>query len=233
VELKKEFASHKPYALAMQYSQDGKYLVSLGMDNVVQCRIVRIGAVRLSAKDSYIAAGYYGGRVVVWDMEGKEVLSFKAHNKHVTGLAISPDEKLMATGTQGNEIRLWALPSGEQVGELLGHETVSMPNRFSMDGKSLYSFGYEGKLIEWDVASQSEKRSFQLKGTDMRGVVISEDESLFGVAMQGQAEIYSCKDFSLVDTLPISTKVCNALSFSSDNKEIALSGGDGKISIFA
>lgn len=289
MQLKHEFLAHKPYPLAMQYTKDGKRLVSVGMDNLVQLwdtedwsnlatfeghtkssnglaftsdektlltcssdhtvrvwdfpsgeqsmlltdRKVVVGQVRVSARDSYIAAGYYGGRVMLWNLEGEEVLGFKAHDKHVVSMEISPDEKLMATGTQGSEIRLWDLPSGEQVGELIGHEFVSMPLRFSADGTRLFSFGYEGKLIEWDWAAGKRLRERQLEGVDMRWVLIAEDESLFGVPMQSQAQIFSLDDFSLLHTLPITTKVCNALAFAPDNKQVALSGGDGKIRIFA
>ena len=88
---------------------------------------------------------------MIWNLQGEAVLSFKAHEKHVVGLAISPDEKLLATGTQGNLIRLWDLPSGELQGELVGHAIVASPVAFSADGKSLYSFSYEGKVIEWDL----------------------------------------------------------------------------------
>lgn len=289
MQLKHEFLAHKPYPLAMQYTKDGKRLVSVGMDNVVQVwdtgdwsnlatfeghqkssnglaftsdektlvtcssdhtvrvwdfpsgrermlltdRKVVVGQVRVSARDSYIAAGYYGGRVKLWSLGGEEVLSFKAHDKHITGIAISPDEKLMATGTQGSEIRLWQLPSGEPAGELVGHQFVSMPLRFSADGTSLYSFGYEGQLIEWDWAAGKQARAHQLEGVDMRWLTISDDETRFGVPMQSQGQLFSLEDFSLLETLPISTKVCNALAFAPDKKQVALSGGDGKLRIFA
>jgi WD40 repeat protein len=289
MEIKQEFAAHKPYALAMQYSGDGRQFISVGMDNVVQIwnaedwsntatfkghekssnglafssdektlvtcssdhsvrvwsypegeerlklidRKVVVGQVRVSAQDSYIVAGYYGGRVVVWNMAGEEQLNFKAHDKHVTGIAISPDETRLATGTQGSEIRLWDLPSGEKVGELVGHEFVSMPMRFSADNNSLYSFGYEGKLIEWEWEQSKQARSFQLQGADIRYPIISEDEQLLGVPMQAQAELYSMDDFTKTDTLPIGSKVTNAIAIAPNNSQVAVSGGDGKIRIFS
>ncbi len=34
MDLIKEFASHKPYALSLRFTKDGKQLVSTGMDNL-------------------------------------------------------------------------------------------------------------------------------------------------------------------------------------------------------
>jgi hypothetical protein len=67
----------------------------------------------------------------------------------------------------------------------------------------------------------------------MRSVIISEDQQIFGVPMQKQAQIFSMADFELQDTLSVRSKVNNALAISADNKWVALSGGDGKIRIFS
>jgi hypothetical protein len=193
-----------------------------------------VAAVKFANNGKWLASGWYGGYVALWSLEGNEqILAIKANDRHVTSLTISPNSKIMATSGIGDTIRLWNLPSGDPAGELIGHKSAVSSLTFIHEGSTLVSMGYEGDVVFWDMASLQEVQRFKIKGEDSRGVVVSPDELLVAVPMKGQVELRQIYDWSLVEVLPVSTKVVNAAAFSPDGNTIVASGGDGNLRVWS
>ena len=193
-----------------------------------------VAAVKFSPDGKWLATGWYGGYVAAWSLdENEQVLSIKANDRHVNSLNISPDSKVMATSGIGDAIRLWELPSGDPAGELVGHKTAVWSLTFIREGSALVSMDYERDVVFWDMTSLQEIQRFSIEGKDPRGVIVSPDESLVAIPMQGQVELRQLADWSLVDVLPVSTKVVHAAAFSPDGKTIVASGGDGDLRVWA
>jgi WD40 repeat protein len=119
--------------------------------------------------------------VRVWNAETAEERLALKHPEVAWGLAISPDGRLIATGTGGhtfdspilhkmieakeNVIRLWDSATGELVRELHGHNDVIYSLIFSPDGRSVISGSWDATLRVWDVASGSELAAVKGQGT--------------------------------------------------------------------
>jgi WD40 repeat protein/serine/threonine protein kinase len=91
----------------------------------------------------------------VWDTtDGSRVCTLRGHKNTVQGLALSPDGKLLATGTSGHEeVRIWDV-STCQVRATLPAYTRYPACSFSPDGRHLATSSERDSTVRlWDVAS--------------------------------------------------------------------------------
>jgi WD40 repeat protein len=89
----------------------------------------------------------------VWDVD-KAALRFtlEGHKDLVRSIAISPNEKLLASASRDGTLRLWDFPSGKKLAVMnegtLGFQALA----FHPDGKILATGGIDRNITLWDVA---------------------------------------------------------------------------------
>lgn len=133
---------HKPVG-AVRFSPNGKFVVAATLDSTVRLwryvegRVVKtyfggrnekysaavcFGTYAAVGQDGtreewgYIAMGDEGGRVVLWDVNSKEVLqTIEAHEGPVLGVDTSPDGHSIATCGLDGKVKIWKSKDGEEL----------------------------------------------------------------------------------------------------------------------
>src|SRR5690348_3523509 len=69
----------------------------------------------------------------------KSLYTHHAHDKDINTIAISPNEKIFATGSQDKTIKVWSTKDGKLVGKFLGHKRGVWSIDFSKVDQTLLS----------------------------------------------------------------------------------------------
>jgi len=187
---------------SIQYSPDGKTLVTLGKDGITLWNAQKktrlnaspltghfgaVSAMAISQDRKLMASGGADGTIVIWDVGARNLLSkpIEAHSSNVTSLAFSPDEnaKLLASGSYDGAIFLWDIsdPANPQrIGKPLTEQGSGYVYSiaFSPDGKILASSNStDYNIILWDVETHA-KIGNPLKGhsSTITALVFSSDK---------------------------------------------------------
>ena len=109
--------------------------------------------------------------LVVLDLEnGEEKLRIKQKSV-IASLAISPDDRYVATGSFDNAVRIYDLKTGKQVHVLKKHKegkiflgSAVYDVAFSRDSAYLASGGHDGRVVVWDVEKGSVRFEAKVMG---------------------------------------------------------------------
>jgi len=92
------------------------------------------------------------GVAQLWDVAtGKEVRSFNGHQERVVCAAITPDGRMLATGSLDRTLRLWEIESGLERRRIEGHEGYVRAVDFSADGRLLAAASDDAPVYLWDL----------------------------------------------------------------------------------
>jgi WD40 repeat protein len=102
----------------------------------------------------------------------RPITFLRAHTSTVTGVAFSPNGKVLASSEYSGKILLWEFASGRLLDRPLeGHQGCVTGLAFSFDGKLLASSGDDGTIRLWDAATH--KAVGGLRPDGHRGLVRS------------------------------------------------------------
>lgn len=109
-----------------------------------------------------LASGSYDKTIKIWHLGGagrsasrvpsgsetSPIRTLTGHSNWILSMAISPDGKILASGSQDKTIKIWHLGSGKLLHTLTGHSGAVYSVAFSPDGQILVS-GSEDKTIKF------------------------------------------------------------------------------------
>lgn len=116
-----------------------------------------------SAGTTLITAGY-DGRLIWWPADGDKpepIRVVDAHQGWARAAAVSPDDSLVASVGNDRVVRLWDFADGTLVREMSGHESHIYNVCFHPAGERLATGDLTCHLIDWDVATGKQVRTWQ------------------------------------------------------------------------
>jgi WD40 repeat protein/tRNA A-37 threonylcarbamoyl transferase component Bud32 len=167
-----------------------------------------------------------GGYVLFFDTIRRGLMSrYRAHRFHGRATALSPDNKLGASGA--DDIVLWDAATQTKLARLICSTEV-WGLTFSPDGKWLVSSHEDGSIVLWNVAERAPVANFNEHNAAVRAVAFSPDGRRLASASEDRSIIVwdaasGRKEAALIGH---DTRVA-ALAFSPDGKQVASCDQDG------
>lgn len=166
-ELKTFYDTDEVYSV--QFSQDGKYLVSGGRAGAKLWDIETGKFTKVSLAETQfaelthdskfiIASSSNDGKITMYPVsQGSTKKQLLGHTGYLFSAKISPDGKYLASGGDDKTIKLWSIATGNLVKTLRGHKDGIDAINFTPDSKYVISGGQTNdKTIKiWEISSGS------------------------------------------------------------------------------
>jgi len=119
------------------------------------------------------------------------VILCRGHTNYVRSMALSPDGKLLVSGSNDGTVRIWDMETGKEIRYLSGHTDFVHSVTFSSDG-ALIASGSEDKTVRiWDVKNGVQMMCLQGHFTGVESVIFSPNKRfLISVASMGDLLIW-------------------------------------------
>ena len=88
--------------------------------------------------------------VLVWNVSRQDQINrFSGHTDRVLSMAISPDNRLLLTGSADKTVRLWDIANGRLLRVFSGHTAGVTSVAFTPDGKRIVTGSLDGTIRTW------------------------------------------------------------------------------------
>ena len=176
--------------------------------------------------------------VKVWEVGGGEGMETYGHSLPLTAVAVSPDGRLIASGSADDTIHLWEAATARDLFTLKGSAAAITILSFTPDSKYLVSTAGEDRALRvWDCATGREKATTKDAGpSGAMPVMAATPDGKQAVAWVAPdaLEYYDLNTGKLANSAEVGDglKKVTSLTFSTDGAVAALGSSDGKVRLW-
>ncbi|KAI0758710.1 WD40-repeat-containing domain protein [Fomes fomentarius] len=160
---------------------------------------------------------------------GAGIAATNVHNGAVVSLAVSPDSKWVASGSEGGNIILWDAGSQSDVRNWESHADSIGDLAFSPDSRRLLSAGGDGQIMIWDVEQGGNLLVATLEGHSeaIHSAVWSPDGTKIASASEDMTvRVWDTETYEQIHLLEGHNAMVTFVRFSSDGTMLASGGAD-------
>jgi eukaryotic-like serine/threonine-protein kinase len=197
----KQWTPHFQQVRAIQFSADGRLLMTAGGDRQIRIWDLASGqekssfvftnlfynfisSARLSADGSLLAAGNFPGKFIhVWDVaSGEVVASFEGPLSTLRSVDFSPDGSTLAFNNGDATIQVWDARTRKIVRVIKADQAEVGMLRFSPDGRFLVSSDVRGVINLWSTEHWQQAGTMMGHGNAIRALSFSPDGAVLASA---------------------------------------------------
>ena len=125
--------------------------------------------------------------VWLFDMEtGQMIRVFAGHTKSIASIALSPDGRLLATGSADETVKIWEVETGRALQTLQGHSQAVTDVAFSADGRLLATGSADKTARLWDISTGRLLQTFRGHSDWVLAVAVSPDGKYLATGGSGK-----------------------------------------------
>ncbi|MEG5052394.1 MULTISPECIES: WD40 domain-containing protein [unclassified Microcoleus] len=175
-----------------------------------------------------VAACHQG--ILIWQRDGRLLLTLKGHKGQALGVDISPNGQLIASASGDTTVKLWRR-DGTLLKTLEGFKASANKVKFSPDGELIVASSADGTLKLWRGDGTLLKTLIG-HGVNVTQVVFSPDGELIASASEnGTVKLWQ-RDGILLKTLSEIQSPVLSIAFSPDGKLLATGNAEGKLQLW-
>jgi WD40 repeat protein len=175
----------------------------------------------------------YDSTLKFWDVEsGSEITILKGHSSYVNCCAISPDNKLIVSGSDylfandNNNFKLWDISTCKEIAILSGHYGSITSCAFSPDGRRIISGATDNTIKLWNVETGREIYTLIGHSKEITFCSFSTDgKRIFSGSLDETIKIWDSETGLEIFTLNCSFNSKNSFAISPDNNKIVTVSG--------
>jgi WD40 repeat protein/serine/threonine protein kinase len=185
-----------------------------------RCRPARLA---VSADGQFLAAGFNGPSILLFDFKKKARVELIGHADTVSALAFTPDSKTLVSGSHDRDIRLWNVATATEVLRLGAHHDIVNAVAITNDGKRVFSAGDDLAVRKWKLPDADAPPEIIKASTSfLNALAFSPDgKRLASGGWHYTISIWDVDTGALVKQLPLFQSRIYHMAFSTDQQCLA------------
>lgn len=186
-----------------------------------------------------LASGGADTRMNLWKPRTSQIIYTRWHAKPVGAVAISPDAKILATGSDDKSIKVFNLENGAQwldymlPGTNSAHSSSVYALAFSPDSKTLVTGSADNTMKIWDLVSRKPPQVIKGHSDAVDSLAISPDgQLLVSGSWDKTIKVWNLKTQQEIRTIQGHTGKVTSVAISPDGKTLASGSADQTIKLW-